>query len=159
VVDEKGRIRELGFTDGHERMQRGLAATDSTRAKNPGGITQALEAYFDGELDAIEGLPVVLGGTEFQNSVWRGLLKIPCGETRSYGDLARKIGRPSAVRAVGLANGANPIGIVVPCHRVIGSNGTLTGYGGGIERKRWLLAHEHALEEQESLPFGRAAGR
>lgn len=159
VADERGRLHELGFTGGHERMERALSESEPVKAKNPGDLTRALEAYFDGELDAIRGLPVVFRGTDFQNSVWRALLKIPCGQTRSYGDLARQIGRPSAVRAVGLANGANPIGIVVPCHRVIGSNGTLTGYGGGIERKRWLLAHEHALPEQESLPFARAPRR
>ena len=84
-------------------------------------------------------------GTDFQREVWRALRGIPCGTTLSYGELARRIGRPNAVRAVGLANGANPIGVVVPCHRVIGSNGSLTGYGGGIERKRWLLDHERQM--------------
>jgi len=142
VADEAGRLHAVGFFEGHRRMETVLGGGDHTRARDPGGLTSALRAYFDGELTAIDGLPVVMGGTEFQRSVWRGLLKIPCGETRSYGDLARYIQRPKAVRAVGLANGSNPIGIVVPCHRVIGANGTLTGYGGGIERKRWLLAHE-----------------
>jgi methylated-DNA-[protein]-cysteine S-methyltransferase len=142
VADEAGRLHALGFIDGHTRMESELERPGLTAARNPGGLTQALCAYFEGELAAIRGLPVVFGGTEFQRDVWRGLLRIPCGQTRSYGDIAREIGRPKAVRAVGLANGSNPIGIVVPCHRVIGSNGTLTGYGGGIERKRWLLAHE-----------------
>lgn len=109
---------------------------------NPGGLTAAIDAYFAGVLSAIDGLPVVTGGTPFQRAVWGELRRIPCGTTISYAELARRIGRPTAVRAVGLANGSNPVGIVVPCHRVIGSNGTLTGYGGGIERKRWLLAHE-----------------
>jgi methylated-DNA-[protein]-cysteine S-methyltransferase len=98
----------------------------------------------------------VLHGTEFQRAVWNALRSIPCGETLSYGALARRIGRPSAVRAVGLANGANPVGVVVPCHRVIGSDGTLTGYGGGLSRKRWLLEHESALHGAERglpLPF------
>jgi methylated-DNA-[protein]-cysteine S-methyltransferase len=113
-------------------------------ASNPGGLTAAMSAYFGGDLAAIDMLPVETGGTPFQRSVWRALRDIPCGTTISYAELARRIGRPSAVRAVGLANGSNPVGIVVPCHRVIGSNGTLTGYGGGIERKRWLLAHERA---------------
>jgi methylated-DNA-[protein]-cysteine S-methyltransferase len=113
-------------------------------AKDPGGLVRALEAYFDGELSALDGLPVVMQGTEFQRAVWRTLRTIPCGRTMSYGELARRIGRPRAVRAVGLANGANPIGIVVPCHRVIGADGTLTGYGGGVDRKRWLLDHESA---------------
>jgi methylated-DNA-[protein]-cysteine S-methyltransferase len=85
---------------------------------------------------------VTPAGTPFQVRVWTALREIPCGETRSYGDIARRIGDPKAVRAVGLANGANPIAVVVPCHRVIGANGSLTGYGGGLPRKRWLLAHE-----------------
>ena len=90
-------------------------------------------------------------GTPFQRSVWRALRAIPCGETRSYGDIARAIGRPSAVRAVGLANGANPIGVVVPCHRVIGAGGALVGYGGGVDRKRWLLAHERSAAHPRQL--------
>jgi methylated-DNA-[protein]-cysteine S-methyltransferase len=82
--------------------------------------------------------------------VWKALRQIPCGKTISYGELAKRIGRPAAVRAVGLANGSNPIGVVVPCHRVIGSDGSLTGYGGGMERKRWLLQHENALAEAKA---------
>ena len=113
---------------------------------DPGGVSSALKAYFDGELTAIDGLAVCADGTPFQQTVWRALRDIPCGQTISYSTLARRIGRPTAVRAVGLANGSNPVGIVVPCHRVIGANGTLTGYGGGLDRKRWLLAHERAGE-------------
>src|SRR5208283_2077845 len=97
---------------------------------------------FAGDLRVLDLLPVETGGTAFQRQVWQSLREIPCGTTVSYGQLAERIGRPSAVRAVGLANGANPVAVVVPCHRVIGSNGSLTGYGGGIERKRWLLNHE-----------------
>jgi methylated-DNA-[protein]-cysteine S-methyltransferase len=141
VADEEGRLRAVGFREGHPRMDRLLERT-LMPARNPGGLSAALERYFAGDLGAIEGLPLVMEGTDFQCRVWRALQEIPCGETRSYGDIARRIGNPAAVRAVGLANGKNPIGIVVPCHRVIGQNGTLTGYGGGIERKRWLLAHE-----------------
>jgi methylated-DNA-[protein]-cysteine S-methyltransferase len=89
-------------------------------------------------------VPWVASGTPFQLEVWERLCTIPAGETLSYAGLARGIGRPSAVRAVGLANGANPVAVVVPCHRVIGSNGSLTGYGGGLPRKQWLLAHEGA---------------
>lgn len=100
-----------------------------------------LAAYFAGELRAFD-LPLAPEGTEFQRRVWRALLDIPYGGTDSYGGLARRIGRPKSARAVGLANGRNPIGIVIPCHRVIGAGGALTGYDGGIERKRWLLAHE-----------------
>jgi methylated-DNA-[protein]-cysteine S-methyltransferase len=100
-----------------------------------------LEEYFKGERRAFD-LPLRLDGTEFQRRAWRNLMEIGYGETRSYGEQARRIGNPNASRAVGLANGRNPIPIVVPCHRVIGANGSLTGFGGGIERKRWLLAHE-----------------
>ena len=109
---------------------------------NPNGLTYAISSYFTGELTAIDILPVQTAGTPFQREVWRALRKITCGTTISYAKLAERIGRPTAVRAVGLANGSNPVGVVVPCHRVIGSNGSLTGYGGGIERKCWLLEHE-----------------
>ena len=145
VADDQGRLRAAGFIEGHSRMERLLRGMpELTRVANPNGLTGAIERYFDGELAAIEALPVATDGTEFQEAVWQALREVPCGETRSYGDLARRIGRPSAVRAVGLANGTNPVAVVVPCHRVIGSDGSLTGYGGGIERKRWLLAHEQS---------------
>jgi len=101
-----------------------------------------MTAYFAGDLAVIDRLPVRTGGTGFQRAVWQALRGIPCGTMVTYTELARRIGRPTAVRAVGHANGANPVGIVVPCHRVIGSGGSLTGYGGGIERKSWLLTHE-----------------
>jgi methylated-DNA-[protein]-cysteine S-methyltransferase len=104
----------------------------------------ALAAYFGGELDALADVPVKTEGTAFQRDVWNALRRIPAGATISYGQLAANVGRPTASRAVGLANGSNPISIVLPCHRVIGANGALTGYGGGIERKRWLLEHERA---------------
>lgn len=106
------------------------------------GLADAIRQYFEGELDAINALPVQTSGTLFQREVWRALRGIRCGTTISYGQLAKQIGRPRAVRAVGLANGSNPVPVVVPCHRVIGTDGSLTGYGGGIERKRWLLEHE-----------------
>ena len=104
-----------------------------------------MEAYFAGNLAAIDEIRVETGGTPFQREVWAALRTIPAGTTLSYSALAVQIGRPKAVRAVGLANGANPISIVVPCHRVIGANNSLTGYGGGMQRKRWLLAHEGFL--------------
>jgi methylated-DNA-[protein]-cysteine S-methyltransferase len=110
--------------------------------RNPHGLTNALARYFGGDLHAIDDLPVETGGTPFQQEVWRALRGIQCGTTTSYGKLAAQIGRAAAVRAVGAANGANPVSVVVPCHRVIGSTGSLTGYGGGLERKRWLLNHE-----------------
>lgn len=103
-----------------------------------------LRAYFAGESESFT-LPLAPVGTDFQKKVWAALAAIPYGETRSYGEVAQGIGQRGASRAVGLANGSNPISIIVPCHRVIGANGTLTGYGGGLERKRWLLEHEGAL--------------
>jgi methylated-DNA-[protein]-cysteine S-methyltransferase len=102
---------------------------------------EQLDAYFAGELRAFD-LSLAPSGTDFQRTVWRALLDVQFGTTATYGELARRIGSPRAPRAVGLANGRNPIGLIVPCHRIIGANGSLTGYGGGIERKRWLLAHE-----------------
>lgn len=111
---------------------------DNAALKHP---RAQLQAYFAGELRDFE-LPLAAAGTPFQQRVWRALCDIPYGETISYGELARRIGQPKAARAVGLANGQNPIAIVVPCHRVIGADGSLTGYGGGLARKRWLLAHE-----------------
>ena len=106
-----------------------------------------LDAYFDGELTDFD-LPLALDGSPFQRTVWAGLQDIPYGQTISYGELARRIGQPSASRAVGLANGRNPVSIVVPCHRVIGANGSLTGYGGGMDRKRFLLALEQRVSGQ-----------
>ena len=148
VADREGRLRALDWTDHEARLRRllerhyGAAGFGLAPQRNPGGLSAALAAYFEGALAAIDGLPVETAGTGFQRAVWAALRKIPCGTTLYYGALARRIGRPSAVRAVGHANGANPVGVVVPCHRVVGSDGTLTGYGGGLERKRWLLAHE-----------------
>lgn len=148
VADGEGRLRAVDWTDYEARLLKLLRLHYGEHGyaleprKNPGGLTAAMRAYFEGELAVINDLPVETGGTPFQRSVWKALRDIPCGVTVSYSELARRIGRPSSVRAVGLANGANPVGIVVPCHRVVGSNGTLTGYAGGIERKRWLLAHE-----------------
>lgn len=101
-----------------------------------------LEAYFDGAMSAFDGIALRPEGSPFQREVWGALMAVPAGTTVSYGTLARRIGRPAAVRAVGAANGANPVAIVVPCHRVIASDGTLHGYGGGLDRKRWLLDHE-----------------
>jgi methylated-DNA-[protein]-cysteine S-methyltransferase len=147
VSDEDGRLRAVDWSDYDGRMQRLLRLHYREEfSLNPAArrtsLAAAIDAYFRGELNAIDDLPVATGGTDFQRAVWEALRQIPCGETLSYGALAQRIGKPNAVRAVGLANGANPIGVVVPCHRVIGSDGSLTGYGGGIERKRWLLAHE-----------------
>jgi methylated-DNA-[protein]-cysteine S-methyltransferase len=101
-----------------------------------------IQWYFGGDLAVLDTIAVELNGTPFQKTVWTALRRIPCGSTISYAELARRIGDPRAVRAVGTANGANPVAVIVPCHRVIGADGSLTGYGGGLDRKRWLLAHE-----------------
>lgn len=148
VTDDAGAVRALDFLDHEPRMMRLLARhygqVKLTSGAAPDPVRRAVLAYFRGDARALEALSVATRGTPFQREVWAALRSIPAGETRSYGQLAAAIGRPKAVRAVGLANGANPVGIVVPCHRVVGANGTLTGYAGGLERKRWLLAHEAA---------------
>lgn len=125
-------------------LPRDDAAFAATRAQ--------LTAYFAGERTTFD-LPLAPAGTPFQRKVWQALCEIPYGETISYGELARRIGQPTAARAVGLANGSNPLPIVVPCHRVIGADGSLTGFGGGIERKRWLLAHERRFAKAEGDLF------
>jgi methylated-DNA-[protein]-cysteine S-methyltransferase len=118
-------------------------------------VCNQLKAFFAGELRAFD-LPLLMTGTPFQKQVWEGLLTIPYGTTISYAELAGRIGRPGASRAVGAANGRNPIGIVVPCHRVIGANGTLTGYGGGLDRKEWLIAHEANVVGRKLHPLAGA---
>jgi methylated-DNA-[protein]-cysteine S-methyltransferase len=154
VADRNGKLRAVDWTDYEPRMhallrrQYGRNGFSLEPACNPNDLTRSIGSYFEGDLSAINVLPVETGGTTFQRKAWRELRNIPCGTTISYAQLAGQIGRPAAIRAVGRANGSNPIGVVVPCHRVIGSDGSLTGYGGGIERKRWLLRHENvpALE-------------
>jgi len=150
VHDADGRMRALEFADHEPRMRQLLRLYNGIEGRDfvlrerrvPASVCDAFARYFAGELDAIEHIPIATGGTPFQRDVWAALRRIRVGTTVSYGALAQQIGRPKAVRAVGHANGANPISIVVPCHRVIGADASLTGYGGGIERKRWLLAHE-----------------
>ncbi|MDB5457565.1 MAG: Methylated-DNA--protein-cysteine methyltransferase [Caulobacter sp.] len=148
LTDDQDRLRALDWIDYEPRMRRllrlhyGRDAVALFAGRAASGPRQAVEAYLAGDLRAIDDLAVETGGTPFQRQVWAALRTIPPGRTVSYGGLARQIDRPAAVRAVGLANGANPVGVVVPCHRVIGTDGSLTGYGGGIARKRWLLRHE-----------------
>jgi methylated-DNA-[protein]-cysteine S-methyltransferase len=147
VSDDEGNLRGVDWEDCtvrlHELLRRYQGSSFQLReTKNESAAARSLLAYFAGELEAITHLPTAAGGTPFQRAVWSALRHIPAGRTMSYSALAAAIGRPKAVRAVGLANGANPISIIVPCHRVIGADASLTGYGGGIERKRWLLAHE-----------------
>jgi methylated-DNA-[protein]-cysteine S-methyltransferase len=148
ATDEGGKLRAVDWADYEERMLRllrlhyGKDGFKLEQARNPHGLRDKIDSYFAGDVEAIDHISVQTAGTPFQRSVWNELRNIPSGSAISYGKLAEQIARPTAVRAVGLANGSNPIGIVVPCHRVIGSNGSLTGYGGGLERKRWLLDHE-----------------
>jgi methylated-DNA-[protein]-cysteine S-methyltransferase len=122
----------------------------------PSHVLCRLRNYFAGDIHSLAGIEWRAAGTPFQRAVWTALTAIAPGTTLSYRALAAKLGHPNAVRAVGLANGANPISVVVPCHRVIGADGSLTGYGGGIERKRWLLAHEGARFRDKPLEAGRA---
>ncbi|MRS16008.1 methylated-DNA--[protein]-cysteine S-methyltransferase [Enterobacteriaceae bacterium RIT691] len=134
--DRMTQLLELHYrVEGYERV----AATD------PNGLSTKMKAYFDGDLSIIETLPSATAGTPFQREVWQALRTIPCGQVMHYGQLAEQLGRPGAARAVGAANGSNPVSVVVPCHRVIGRNGTMTGYAGGVQRKEWLLRHEGYL--------------
>jgi len=149
VTDQDGVLRALDFADYEHRMHRLLrihyGGTSLSQGHAPQQLRHRLQRYFEGDLRVLETIEWRTAGTEFQRSVWRALTTIGVGMTTSYGALARTLGMPKAARAVGLANGSNPVGIVVPCHRVIGANGALTGYGGGLHRKQWLLRHEGAL--------------
>ena len=148
VVDPDDVVRVLDFDNDSPRTRRLMAihygGVPVIEGETPKAIRAALARYFAGDMAALADIPYRVAGTDFQRQVWRALTEIPAGETRTYSQQDARIGRPAAVRAVGLANGANPVGIVIPCHRVIGANGSLTGFGGGIARKRWLLAHEEA---------------
>ena len=148
VTDERGCLRAFNWTDYEPAMMawvgRHYPKASVTEGMAPSIVRRAFEAYFQGDARALQVLPWKASGTPFQLNVWKALCTIPAGETLSYAGLAARIGRPTAVRAVGVANGANPVAIVVPCHRVIGTNGSLTGYGGSLPRKRWLLDMEGA---------------
>lgn len=160
IADQAGSVRAIDWTEYEPRMLQLLRQHYGKNrfklepaAHNPNGLRNAIERYFAGNIEVIDAIQVKTAGTPFQRSVWTELRKIPAGAPVSYGKLAERIERPKAVRAVGLANGSNPVGIVVPCHRVIGANGSLTGYGGGLERKRWLLDHErkHAMAANNAV--------
>jgi len=149
LFDGEGRLRALEWEDYEARMLQLLqvyngGGPELTRGSGPAEVIRAVKAYFEGDIDSINEIECRGAGTPFQEAVWAALRRIPAGQTLSYGALAAQIGVPKAVRAVGHANGSNPISVVVPCHRVIGTNGKLTGYGGGLDRKRWLLTHEGA---------------
>jgi O-6-methylguanine DNA methyltransferase len=143
VVDTQGALALLEFADCPDRWRPYLSRFDKpVEGKCPSRLSRLLNDYFEGDIAAVDGLQTAAAGTDFQQALWRKLRRIPSGTTTTYGALAKLLGRPGAARAVGLANGANPIAVVVPCHRVVGCDGSLTGYGGGLERKRWLIAHE-----------------
>ncbi|MBN9581314.1 MAG: methylated-DNA--[protein]-cysteine S-methyltransferase [Afipia sp.] len=148
VSDEHGRIRALDWSDCEARLHRLLrrhyGAIILKAGPAPQAITAALNDYFAGDLGRLAAIPWDTNGTPFQRKVWRALQTIPPGATASYGEMAARLKLANAARAVGLANGANPISVVVPCHRLIGADGALTGYAGGLARKQWLLAHEGA---------------
>ena len=165
VTDAEGMLRALDFQDYEHRMQRLLRLhygdVALRRGAAPRLVRERLECYFAGDLGTLADIEWRTAGTEFQRSVWRALTRIGVGVTTTYGSLARSLGVPNAARAVGLANGSNPVGIVVPCHRVIGASGALTGYGGGLHRKQWLLRHEGALRRtgSGSVPPGSSGSR
>jgi methylated-DNA-[protein]-cysteine S-methyltransferase len=154
VTDEEGRLRALDWEDREEQflglLRRRYGALVLEEAAAPPSVRAPLSRYFAGDLVALGEIAWQARGTDFQRAVWTALTTIPAGETRGYGALAAAIGKPKAVRAVGHANGANPISVVVPCHRLIGADGSLTGYGGGLARKRWLLEHEGAIAPASS---------
>jgi methylated-DNA-[protein]-cysteine S-methyltransferase len=161
VADASGRLRATEWVEDeaglHSGLRRQLGAggyrLEPRDKSRPFGLTASIARYFAGDLAALDEIPVETGGTPFQREVWSALRGIPCGSTTTYSELARAIGRPAAVRAVGMANGANPVPVVVPCHRVVGADGTLTGYGGGLVRKRWLLSHEAAAKPLPLLSY------
>ncbi|TKW79616.1 MAG: methylated-DNA--[protein]-cysteine S-methyltransferase [Bradyrhizobium icense] len=146
VTADDGVLRALDWEDYEPRMRRLLrqqcGAIELRNARAPAALKAALVAYFKGDLDRLNDIPWRVGGTPFQRNVWQALPKIRAGTTLSYGALAAQLGAPRAMRAVGHANGSNPISVVVPCHRLVGADGSLVKYGGGLERKRWLLRHE-----------------
>lgn len=145
VADEQA-LCALDFSNAEKQMMQRLMARykgyEVERVSDPHGFSRSIQAYLIGKYNAIKDIPVNSGGTSFQQQVWSALRKIPSGTTTSYGKLASQLGKPKAARAVGMANSLNPIVIVIPCHRVIGANAALTGYSGGLERKKWLLNHE-----------------
>lgn len=149
LVAQDGVLLLLEFADADSRVLREMKARFDAatlqQSKNPFGLSAILQDYFAGNISAIDKLATDGGGTSFEKQVWAELRKIPSGITKSYGDIARSLGDINLSRAVGSANGRNPISIVVPCHRVIGADGSMTGYGGGLKRKEWLLRHEGAL--------------
>ncbi|PSO30578.1 methylated-DNA--[protein]-cysteine S-methyltransferase [Bradyrhizobium sp. MOS002] len=146
VTDAAGALRALDWEDYEHRMRELLrlhyGVVELNDQPAPAAMRTALSGYFDGDLGQLSGIAWRIAGTPFQQKVWNALAQIPAGTTMSYGALAARIDTPRAIRAVGHANGSNPISVVLPCHRLIGADGSLVKYGGGLARKRWLLRHE-----------------
>jgi methylated-DNA-[protein]-cysteine S-methyltransferase len=153
LVSHQEQLLAVDWIDHQDRLSRLLQRFwgNTTCQEHPTGFARAFQKYFEGQLSALKGLALQMAGTPFQRQVWQALLQIPVGQTWSYSQLASQIGNPTAVRAVGLANGCNPLSLVVPCHRVIGANGKLTGYAGGLDRKQWLLDHEASWTGREGV--------
>jgi methylated-DNA-[protein]-cysteine S-methyltransferase len=155
IVVDGGRLCSLDYADYEQRMMQLLEGrygpVHLTQVEDPCGFSNRIQEYFAGDHHALDEIPVSTGGTAFQQQVWLALRTIPAGTTMTYGELAAKLGRPTAYRAVGTTNALNPVAIVLPCHRVVGANASLTGYAGGLERKRWLLQHEGAALSKEAL--------
>lgn len=151
LCDSEFNLRAVEWEEHQQRMEQllnihyGKQCIRRINSVNPGDLSDKFRAWFAGDLNILNTLPTATMGTPFQREVWQALRSIPCGQVLSYGQLAAQLGRPKASRAVGAANGANPISIVVPCHRVIGRDGSMTGYAGGVARKEWLLRHEGYL--------------
>ncbi|QBF26412.1 methylated-DNA--[protein]-cysteine S-methyltransferase [Pseudomonas tructae] len=147
IVGDGQRLLALEFDEPEKRLLRLLrtrfgADVQLRETAGLADLAEAVQAYCSGQLQAFDSVPLAAGGTPFQQRVWAALRAIPAGSTRSYGQIAAALGNPAAARAVGLANALNPVSLAIPCHRLVGSSGALTGYGGGLERKRWLLEHE-----------------
>jgi len=155
LVSDGEQLCALDYADYENRMTRLLKRHypdfQLREVRDPQGFSSVIHAYFAGDIACINGIPVDTGGTAFQQQVWSALRTIPPGTALTYGELATQLGKPTAYRAVGMTNALNPIAIVVPCHRLVGANGTLTGYAGGLERKRWLLQHEGVRITNETL--------
>ena len=150
ACDAGGRLRGVSFGDGVSKaMRREYPDADLRQGETPDAVREALDAYFAGDRSALGRVPWSLDGAVaadgFQARVWKALAEIPAGLTISYGEMARRAGEPGAAQAAGVALNRNPIAVVLPCHRVVGADGAMVGFGGGLERKTWLLKHEGAL--------------
>jgi len=156
LVSDGERLCALDYADYEDRMllllRRHYPVFRLRETIDPQGFSTLLGAYFAGDVTCVNRIPVNTGGTAFQRQVWSALRTIPPGTTLTYGELATQLGKPTASRAVGMTNALNPIAIVVPCHRLVGANGFLTGYAGGLERKRWLLQHEGVIVTKFAAP-------